>query len=384
MADEPATGLVVGFVAELRRRGLAVPPDTVVAYARALDAVGLDERAPVYWAGRSTLVRRPEDVPAYDAAFAAYWEQTLELPSHRVQVAGLEQLVPAEGAGEGDDGAGEADGELRWSAVELLREKDLASLTDEERAEADRLIDSLRLDGPRRRGRRRGPSTRGSLDLRRTVGRALRTGGEPVRLLHEAPRDRPRRVVLLLDVSGSMSAYARALLRFAHVAVRARDGVEVFALGTRLTRLTASLRTHDADAALALATASVPDYEGGTRLGETIGEFTERFGVRGMARGSVLVILSDGWDRGEASLLGEHLARLARVTHRIVWVNPLKASPGYAPLAAGMAAALPHVDDFVEGHSLGSLESLAELLRSLSRPVAPGGAARRTTGEAAA
>lgn len=380
MADD----LAVGFAAELRRRGLAVPPDTVVAYARALDAVGLDERDPVYWAGRATLVRRPEDVAAYDAAFHAYWDRALERPVRPVTTTTLEQLVPAEGAAEGDDDAGEADGELRWSAVELLRAKDLAALTDEERAEADRLIDGLRPDGPRRRGRRRGPSGRGSLDLRRTVARALRTGGEPVRLLREAPRDRPRRLVLLIDVSGSMAAYARALLRFAHVAVRAGDDVEVFALGTRLTRLTASLRTHDADAALALATASVPDYEGGTRLGETIGEFTARFGVRGMARGAVVVVLSDGWDRGEAELLGAHMARLARVTHRIVWVNPLKASPGYAPLAAGMAAALPYVDDFVEGHSLGSLESLADLLRSLGRPESPGRGGRRSTGEAAA
>jgi uncharacterized protein with von Willebrand factor type A (vWA) domain len=379
-----ADDLAVGFATELRRRGLPVPPDTVVAYARALDAVGLDDRTPVYWAGRATLVRRPEDVAAYDAAFGAFWERVDEGDESRRPSGVLEQLVAAEGASDGDDDTGEADGELRWSAVELLREKDLASLTDEERREADRLIDSLRLDGPRRRGRRRAPSRRGSLDLRRTVGRALRTGGEPVRLLHEAPRDRPRRIVLLLDVSGSMASYARALLRFAHVAVRARDGVEVFALGTRLTRLTAALRTHDADAALALATASVPDYEGGTRLGETVGEFTDRFGVRGMARGSVLVILSDGWDRGEVSLLGEHMARLARVAHRIVWVNPLKASPGYEPLAAGMAAALPYVDDFVEGHSLGSLESLGELLRSLSRPAAPGGGAHRSTGDRAA
>jgi uncharacterized protein with von Willebrand factor type A (vWA) domain len=360
-----ADQLAVGFAAELRRRGLVVPPDTVVAYARALDAVKLGEQEPVYWAGRATLVRRPEDVAAYDAAFSAYWEQALERPVQRVSVGTIDQLVAVEGAGD-DGGDGEADGELRWSAAEVLHDKDLATLTEAERAEAHRLIDSLRLDAPRRRGRRRAPARRGDLDLRRTVGRALRTGGEPVRLLHEAPRDRPRRVVLLLDVSGSMSSYARALLRFAHVAVRASDDVEVFALGTRLTRLTAALRTHDADAALELATASVPDYEGGTRLGETVGEFTERFGVRGMARGAVLVILSDGWDRGQAEVLGEHMARLSRVAHRIVWVNPLKSSPGYAPLAAGMAAALPHVDEFVEGHSLGSLESLADLLRSLS------------------
>jgi hypothetical protein len=378
-----ADDLAVRFAAELRARGLVVPPDTVITFARALDAVGLDDRAPVYWAGRATLVRRPEDVAAYDAAFAAYWHGAVEGQGRDTGRAAIQHLMAAEGdSGEGGDD--DADGELRWSATEVLRQKDLAELTDAEREEADRIIESLRLDGPRRRGRRRAPARRGALDLRHTVGRALRTGGEPVRLLHEAPRDRPRRIVLLLDVSGSMASYARALLRFAHVAVRARDDVEVFALGTRLTRLTAMLRTHDADAALAMATAAVPDYEGGTRLGETIGEFTERFGVRGMARGSVLVILSDGWDRGDAASLGEHMARLGRVAHRIVWVNPLKASPDYAPLAAGMAAALPYVDDFVEGHSLASLESLTDLLRSLSRRHHDVRSTRRRAGEEAA
>jgi hypothetical protein len=168
--------------------------------------------------------------------------------------------------------------------------------------------------------------------------------------------------VLLIDVSGSMADYARGLLRFAHAAVTARDAVEVFSLGTRLTRLTPVLATHDADAALAAATEVVPDYEGGTRLGDTIGEFTDRYGVRGMARGAVVVILSDGWDRGDPAQLGEHVSRLSRVAHRLVWVNPLKASPGYAPLAGGMAAALPWVDEFVEGHAVASLEALARLL----------------------
>ena len=354
--------LGVRFAAKLRERGLVVPPDTVIAYTKALDAVGLDDREGVYWAGRATLVRRPEDVAAYDAAFVDFWggQATFIHPSHTVLVP---RTIAVDG-GDGDDGedGGEADGVLRWSAVETLRQKDLAELTDDERAEADRLIDALRLDGPRRRARRRRPSNRGSLDLRRTVAHALRAGGEPVRLAHDAPGERRRRIVLLIDVSGSMSPYARALLRFAHAAVRARDGVEVFTLGTRLTRLTSVLATHDADAALASATAAVPDYEGGTRLGDTIGEFTDRFGVRGMARGAVLVFLSDGWDRGDPADLGEHMARLARVAHRIVWVNPLKASPGYAPLAGGMAAALPFVDQFIEGHAVASLEALAEVV----------------------
>jgi uncharacterized protein with von Willebrand factor type A (vWA) domain len=226
----------------------------------------------------------------------------------------------------------------------------------------------MRLTGARRRSRRRRPSRRHvDLDLRRTVARALRAGGEPIHLAWHAPGQRPRRLVLLVDVSGSMSSYARALVRFAHAAVVGRGDVEVFALGTRLTRLTSALHSHDADAALARVSASTPDWEGGTRLGDTVGEFVERWGVRGMARGADVVILSDGWDRGDPAELGAHMARLARVAHRIVWVNPLKSSPGYAPLAGGMAAALPWVDEFVEGHAVASLEELAGLLAGATR-----------------
>jgi uncharacterized protein with von Willebrand factor type A (vWA) domain len=355
--------LAVAFASQLRLRGLVVPPDTVVGYAKALDAVGLDSRDAVYWAGRSTLVRRPEDIADYDAAFTDFWEgQSAHV--HRSHSNFERRIVAVDDPDQGEsEGEGEPSDEvLRWSAVEVLRHTDLAELTDEERAEADRMIDALRLTGPRRRSRRRVRSHRGDLDLRRTVARALRAGGEPVRLAREEPGERRRRVVLLVDVSGSMADYARGLLRFAHAAVQARDAVEVFSLGTRLTRLTPILRTHDADAALLAATAAVPDYEGGTRLSDTIGEFTERYGVRGMARGAVVVILSDGWDRGNPDALGEHVARLSRVAHRVVWVNPLKASPGYAPLAAGMAAALPWVDEFVEGHAVASLESLAKLV----------------------
>ena len=351
--------LAVEFASLLRGRGVVVPADTVIAYSRALGELGLDDRDGVYWAGRATLVRRPEDVAPYDAAFQDFWAGQ----GGAIHRSSTELVRRSIAVDDGEsDGDGEADGELRWSAAEVLRHKDLAELTDSERAQADRLIDALRLDGPRRRARRRQEATRGDLDLRRTVRRALRAGGEPVRLEHNAPGERRRRIVLLIDVSGSMADYARALLRFAHAAVLARRDIEVFTLGTRLTRLTAALTTHDADAAMAAAMAAVPDYEGGTRLGDTIGDFTERYGVRGMARGAVLVILSDGWDRGDPAVLGEHLARLSLVAHRIVWVNPLKASPGYAPLAGGMAAALPHVDEFIEGHAVASLEALARLV----------------------
>ncbi|MST33797.1 VWA domain-containing protein, partial [Acidimicrobiaceae bacterium USS-CC1] len=198
--------------------------------------------------------------------------------------------------------------------------------------------------------------------------RALRTGGEPLDRAWRAPATRPRRLVLLVDVSGSMDAYARALLRFAHAAVSARgpSRCEVFTLGTRLTRVTRHLGDRDPDAALGAAAGAVDDWSGGTRLGEALREFNDRWGSRGTARGAVVVILSDGWDRGEPDALAEQMARLGRVAHRVVWVNPLKASPGYAPLARGMAAALPHVDQFVEGHSLAALEQLAAVVGGTS------------------
>jgi len=191
------------------------------------------------------------------------------------------------------------------------------------------------------------------------VRAALRTGGEPMRRVFREPGVRPRRLVLLLDVSGSMEPYARALIRFVHAAIAGRGQVEAFALGTRLTRLTRELSTRDPDAALARATTAVADWSGGTRLGDGLASFNDEWGLRGMARGATVVVLSDGWDRGEPAVMDEQMGRLARVAHRVVWVNPLKASPGYAPLAQGMAAALPHVDVFLEGHSLTSLRTLA-------------------------
>jgi uncharacterized protein with von Willebrand factor type A (vWA) domain len=216
------------------------------------------------------------------------------------------------------------------------------------------------------RRRRRDPRPRVGhrLDLRRTVADAVRHGGELGRPATTRPGERRRRTVLLLDVSGSMTAYARELARFAHAAVagRRRGEVEVFAIGTRLTRITRELSTHDPDEALTRAAATVTDWDGGTRLGDGLRAFNDRWGVRGVARGAVVVVLSDGWDRGDPEILGQEVARLARVTHRLVWVNPLKASPGYAPLARGMAAALPHVDQFVEGHSVDALSALVEVI----------------------
>ena len=214
----------------------------------------------------------------------------------------------------------------------------------------------------RSRRMRRSGRNRGGYDTRATMRQTLRSGGEVVRLMHREPTSRPRRVVLLCDVSGSMEPYARALLRLLHVAVAGQGRVEAFAVGTRLTRLTRQLSSRDPDAALRQAIERVLDWSGGTRLGEGIGAFNDRFGMPGMARGAIVVILSDGLDRGDPTRLAGEMARLHRAAHQTIWVNPLKASAGYEPLARGMAAALPHVDQFVEGHSAASLDALVGVI----------------------
>jgi hypothetical protein len=343
----------VAFVQALRQAGLAVPTDAALTYAQALAEVGLDRPARVYWSGRATLVRRPEDVVVYDQVFAAFFGHP----------EGPAPSPPDDGQ---DPPLIEGAYTVRWSPTEVLRHKDLAACTPDEMDEAHRLISTMRVKAAMRRSRRRRANRhgRGRPDLRLTLQRALRTGGEVVRPATTRPRQRPRRLVLLVDVSGSMEPYARALTRFAHAAVaaRRRGQVEIFALGTRVTRITRELSTHDPDRALAQASTAVVDWAGGTRLGEGIGRFNDRWAVRGLARGALVVILSDGWDRGDPEQLAVEVARLGRVAHRIIWVNPLKASAGYAPLVRGMAAALPLVDDFVEGHSVASLEALAELV----------------------
>lgn len=364
----------VAFARRLRRAGMVVPVEATITFARALAALGLARRTDVYWAGRVTLLRGPEDLPVYEREFRAFWDHdtapTLPSAPPTELTIGFDDWSADD---EPTDAEPDADTSpsvrVRFSRAEVLRRRDFALYSPAEHAEARRLMADLRLVGAARPSRRQRPVAhrRGSTDLRRTVRRSLRWGGEPAPRALRAPTSRPRRIVLLCDVSGSMEPYARALLRFLHVAVVGRGSVEAFALGTRLTRLTRELSSRDPDAALDAAAASVPDWSGGTRLGEGLRAFNDRWGVRGMARGAVVVILSDGWDRGDPDVLGAEMARLARVAHRIVWVNPLKASPDYAPLARGMAAALPFVDDFVDGHSLTALEELVAVIARSDR-----------------
>jgi hypothetical protein len=358
---------LVRFVDHLRRAGLDVPLGSTLSFGRAVAEVGVTDRSGVYWSGRATLVCRPEDFSVYDEVFDHHWTGApiggrIPVEEQPITLVVDSAADPAQGADDGSE-RGEDHLSVRWSRTEVLGAKDFAECSDEELAELHDLMARFRLFGATRRCRRLRPAARrGRPDLRRTVRAALRTGGEPLRRSFAEPGERLRRLVLLLDVSGSMEPYARALIRFLHAAIVGRRDVEAFALGTRLTRLTRELSTRDTDAALSRASEAVTDWSGGTRLGDGLKAFNDQWGVRGMARGATVVVLSDGWDRGEPATMTEQMERLGRVAHRIVWVNPLKASPGYAPLAQGMAAALPHVDRFVEGHSLDSLRALAEVL----------------------
>ena len=361
--------VAVGFACALRRAGLEVSLTSALLYAEALSVCDVSSRASLYWAGRAALVHRFEDVGVYDAVFGAYWLGSplgMASPTAAVSVPVVLQVDDAGDSGP-DDEEPRRDSDVitvRYSATETLSTKDFADYNDAELDEARRLMERLRFCGPTRPSRRLEPtrSCRGRLDVRRTVRAAMRSGGEPMRMHRRMSGRRPRRLVLLLDVSGSMERYARALLRLVHAAVAGRSRVEAFALGTRLTRLTRELSSRDPDRALRAASDAVLDWSGGTRLGSGLSAFNDEWGCRGMARGAVVVVLSDGWDRGDPAEMSEQMQRLRRVAHRVVWVNPLKASPGYAPLARGMAAALPYVDDFVEGHNLESLERLAELV----------------------
>ena len=360
--------LASAFSSVLRGAGLVVTIRRVMAFTEALRLLGVGGRDDVYWAGRATLVGSPADISTYDRAFAVFWEgrepsgMVVELPPISVTLAtdSDDDSGAAPPADEGEPDTGPTL-RVRYSDVETLRHKDFADCSDTELSELYTLMGELRFQAVTRRSRRGVRAKRISRrpDLRRTIRRALRTGGEAIRREFLTSDRKPRRLVLLLDVSGSMEPYARALVRFAHAAVVGRTRVEAFTIGTRLTRVTRELSSRDPDAGLRAAADSVQDWSGGTRLGATLHEFNDRWGVRGHARGAIVVICSDGWDRGTPDELAEQMARLHLVTHRLVWVNPLKHTPGYAPLARGMAAALPHVDEFIEGHSFDSLEHLA-------------------------
>jgi uncharacterized protein with von Willebrand factor type A (vWA) domain len=383
-AEAEALLRLIGFGRDLRRRGLPVGTGRIVTFCRAATALGALGREDLYWAARASLISRPEDAGAFDAAFEDWFRQgvriELEAPMPADEVADaiaggqeftrgsdVEQETVAErerdGPGAGDEAEAEAPIRIVASAYEVLRAKSFDDLTDDERARVANLIRRLAVRVPLRRTRRYRSSPSGArFDVKRTLRRSLRTHGEP---FHRAWRERGRRarpLLLILDISGSMAPYARALVQFAFAAMAAGRTVEVFVFGTRLTRVTRTLRTRDPDRAIHEIGRQVADWEGGTRIGESLKALVDGWGQRAAIRGSVVVICSDGLERGAPDLLRAQMARLRRLVHRIVWVNPLKGSPRYEPLARGMAAALPSIDVFIPGHNLESLEELGRVL----------------------
>lgn len=368
--DELLTGLV-GFTEVLRAAGVPVTQDRVTAFLEALDALDVTDRDQTYWAGRLTLCADPDDVVRYDLAFPAWFE-----PSEGRRATNRDERPPApprlaalvpgrEGAGEDDSDDDGPQIKAAATGTEVLRSRDLGELSPAEREHLRRLMTLLRPEPPTRPSRRKRPHRRGAADPRRTLRAALRNQGELFTIRRRDASRRPRKVVLLIDVSGSMEPYADALMRFAHVFVRRSPrSVEAFTLGTRLTRITRELRQRDPERALGAAGKAIPDWSGGTRLGEVLQAFVDRWGRRGAARGAVVVIFSDGWERGGTEVLGAQVEQLSRLAHRLVWVNPHAGKDGYAPVQGGIVAALPHLDELLAGHSLDTLERLLEVVRN--------------------
>jgi uncharacterized protein len=366
---------VVTFGRVLREAGLEIGPGRVSDALAALDAVDLARQEDVYFALRQTLVARREELELFDRAFSAWFLRAPVLPPVRTRMAAdvvarvaetAADRVRAQEADEREEGDDPL--ELGASGQELLRDKDFAELTGDELRVVRELIRRIVRTRPQRSSRRRTADPRGDrLDVRRMIRRSLRTGGDPVERPFRARKDVPRKLVVLCDVSGSMDSYARALLLFLHAAVGAGRGVEAFAFGTRLSRLTPDLATRDPDAALERCTEAVVDWGSGTRIGASLREFNEVYGRRALSRGAIVLIVSDGWEREDPELVGREMAKLARAAYAVVWVNPLKGNPQYQPLAGGMRAALPYVDRFLPGHNLRSLEELAAVLAGIER-----------------
>ncbi len=362
-------GSLTGFARALRAAGVNADRSRLTTALAALDQVDLGRADDVYWATRVSLCSEPDDLPRFDALFDMWFRGVRPaMPTATREVSPKQDLSPVATLDRNDQSDQPVDDEddvLRTAAseAEILRHRDLGELTGAERDEIHRLIALLAPRVGRRRTLRRTPRGNDRVDVRRTVRRLLRDGGEPGELRYTGRREKPRRLVVLLDVSGSMAPYADALLRFGHAAVRAAPATtEVFTLGTRLTRVTRQLRLRDPDLALAAAGNAIPDWSGGTRLGEALRAFLDLWGQRGTARRSVVVIASDGWERGDARLLGEQMQRLARLAHLVVWVNPHRGKRGFAPITGGMVAALPHLDELIAGHSLDSLRQLVEVI----------------------
>jgi uncharacterized protein with von Willebrand factor type A (vWA) domain len=366
--------MLVAFGGELRRAGLAVGSGDIVAYCTAMASLDPTDLLDLYWAGRTTMVTRREQIPVYDRVFRRFFladgdalPEAVRLTLRSVAETQSVLLVPATETT--PDGGDERPAQLGLMAsdADVLRNKAFAACTPDELAALRRIIARLRLAPPRRRTRRTTAAKSGRApDPRRTVREMMRNHGEPARMFWRRRRLRQRPLILILDVSGSMADYSRNLLQFAHSARRASGRVEAFCFGTRLTRITRALERRRVDEAMEQAARAVFDWEGGTRIGDSLDSFVRQWGRRGLCRGGIVVICSDGLDRGDPQVLSTAMERLTRLSHRVVWMNPHKGNDrAFRPSTLGMMVVAPYVDVLLSGHNLRSLEELAAVLPEL-------------------
>ena len=368
------------FARMLRHAGIDVPPGRLLDLVAAFGYVNLSSRDEVYHCCRALLLHRQEQLPIFDKAFAAFWrthssaEPRAPLDESSAsaavdQAVQLDELALELATDDADVSASGAQPAIKiktWSDTGGLAEKDFGTLTADEIVRAREALSRLVWTPGLRRTRRwvRGRGAR--IDFRRAIGDSVRTGGEVVKLARLRRRARPRPLVLLCDVSGSMEHYSRMLLHFAHVLTLRHHRVEAFLFSTRLTRVTPQLRMRRPDEAFAAVAGAVPDWSGGTRIGGALSAFHQRWGRRALSGGPVVLLISDGWDRGDPEELRAQVARLQRRSHRLIWLNPLIGTAGYAPLTRGLQAALPYVDDFLASRTLSNLEDLANHLNTLT------------------
>jgi uncharacterized protein len=376
VADPPAfAGVLVGFGRALRAAGLSVGTGDIMTYCAAAGLLDPADLVDLYWAGRTTLVGSKDDIPGYDATFRAYFlaegspaRSLLELKATSTAEAEAVLALPATEPGSEQDREEEARMGLMASDVAALKQRSFAACTPDELAALRRIMARIRLTPPRRRTRRMRPGPAGRVpDLRKMIRESMRMHGDPAQMFWRQRRVKLRPLILILDISGSMADFSRHLLQFAFTAKHAATRVEVFCFGTRLTRITRELEHRRPDAALERASRAVVDWDGGTRIGASLDTFVRRWGRGGMCRGGVVVICSDGLDRGDPEVLDKAMERLSRLSHRIVWLNPHKGSNRlFRPSTVGMMVAAPHIDLLLSGHDLASLEELAALLPQLA------------------
>jgi uncharacterized protein len=374
VAEPPFVSVLVGFARELRDAGIAVGSGEVLGYCTAMEPLDPTDLLDLYWAGRVTLVSRRDHLPVYDRVFKRYFlgeggglPEPLKLAIRATAEAQAVLDVPETEPGTVSQDEASQLG-LMASDADALKHKSFAACTPQELAALQRIMVRIRLTPPRRRTRRTGRARSGGVpDMRRTVRETMRTHGEPAELFWRRRKLRLRPLILILDVSGSMADYSRNLLQFAYSTRRAASRVEVFCFGTRLTRITRELEHRRADEALERAAGAVFDWDGGTRIGDSLDAFVRGWGRRGMCRGGIVVICSDGLDRGDPAVLATAIERLARLSHRVVWMNPHKGdNENFRPNTLGMMVAEPHVDLVLSGHDLSSLEEFAARLPELS------------------